>query len=99
RDFHVTGVQTCALPISSPHWSTSSPWWRSWLPLVHCSCCTGSPSADEEGQDAPHGGRGAAGGPGNGRGYSSGQDALRGRARRERSEERRVGNECGSRGR
>src|SRR5439155_9922981 len=31
RDGHVTGVQTCALPISSPAWSSSKTGSRSWI--------------------------------------------------------------------
>src|SRR5947209_16001938 len=60
RDIGVTGVQTCALPISPK--------------ALRTSCCRGAPSA------------------------GGGSRARARRARLPRSEERRVGKECRSRG-
>src|SRR5690606_39389816 len=50
RDFHVTGVQTCALPISVP----------SWAPTTPCSTRTTSPTTI---RDGGRGGRPLSGGP------------------------------------
>src|SRR5690606_32558050 len=64
RDFHVTGVQTCALPISrgiSRGWTTTkptSPWtnWRNWsLPTWACPTSTKSPLRSSSKRPSPSG--------------------------------------------
>src|SRR5690606_39692090 len=83
RDFHVTGVQTCALPIWRRTGCRSAP------PAAGgCNCCRSHPPA----------------GCANGYGYPPGRQTRAGRSCRPlplrglRSEERRVGKECSSRG-
>src|SRR5690606_40763823 len=80
RDFHVTGVQTCALPI-----------WRR-TARVHDRAARGRGRGAEHVGDLRHAGREVRrrGGPG-GRG-----DGREGAVVAERSEERRVGKECRS---
>src|SRR5690606_40859590 len=89
RDFHVTGVQTCALPISG--WRWPGPWWKptaadwSWARRARRSsrytCRWPGPMtcwACRGGANRPRG-------------------ELAVRAQRRRSEERRVGKECRAR--
>src|SRR5690606_39508889 len=98
RAFHVTGVQTCALPISAllsatklaTAWGAAAP--SSSRPIcprfVLISAVQVLPSA------AP--GSGASVGPRSGAGVVAGGSG--GGAAPPRSEERRVGEECGARG-
>src|SRR5690606_40956122 len=87
RDFHVTGVQTCALPIS-PLPPAGEGWGEGKI------AAAGSPSSGpaghlppEKGTEVPHAGEG--------KGVGLREHAL---VAIGRSEERRVGKECRSRG-
>src|SRR5438874_7375433 len=81
RDLYVTGVQTCALPISLPSRSTTVRW------FVDVS----SGPAVTAAEAVAHGEKGGTGSPGE-TGVGSAVAPIR------RSEERRVGKECRSRG-
>src|SRR5690606_40680483 len=81
RDFHVTGVQTCALPILDKQWRhldffQFEAWLHAKVPRVKCTSC-GKTTQVEVPWARP----------------GSGFTLLF-----ERSEERRVGKECSSRG-
>src|SRR5256885_4853995 len=81
RDYKVTGVQTCALPIS-PGRGASAP------------AAGRRPGRPAAGAEAPRPGAGASGGAARARGARPARVAERARSR---SEERRVGKECRSR--
>src|SRR2546426_7082460 len=83
RDYKVTGVQTCALPI----WAWASPVRRR---------TAGKPGGHPRRRAEEHGGGGAFG-RGGGEGQPARSEARGRAALRLRSEERRVGKECRSR--
>src|SRR5690606_40233959 len=82
RDFHVTGVQTCALPISGRYWSTS---WRRPPPPAWRMYCWSPGGARPRWWTTSTAGL-------------TWRRCWRPRVTRPRSEERRVGKECRSRG-
>src|SRR5690606_40509048 len=82
RDFHVTGVQTCALPISGSRTGAGCPG-SSGAGVPGSGSCSGG----SKGSGSPSGG---ASGPGS----STGESGRCPAAPSPRSEERRVGKEC-----